>query len=302
MISELAKRLFFAVEPVITNSLRGPKMLERRLSDRRYLTVLMYHSIPEAAPGAGLGYYDIRVPLRDFAEQMDYLDANGYAVIGLEEYIGMAAGNGSLPRDAVAVTFDDGYRDNYTNAFPVLRQHGFTATVFLATDYMDLKHATAFVSEETGISEGPEMLRWEEIGEMSENGITFGSHTMSHKRLDSLTDKDFEYEISRSKGIIEERTGRNVSCFCFPYAFPGGMTSKRFRERSGQALRDSGYRLGVTTAIGRNLPGSDIFFLRRIPVHVGDSLRRFSAKLSGAYDWVAAFQSCIKAVQQRDTG
>ena len=255
----------------------------------------MYHSIPEKLCGGPSSYYDLRITVDAFHRQMKYLNDNGFNVISLDEYLQARMTDSELPSRPVVITFDDGYRDNYTNAYPVLKEFGFKATIFLAVDYIDTGSSADFLSDRVGITRDIQFLSWPQIKEMSENGITFGSHTMSHKRLDLLARENFAYEISKSKDIIEEKTGKEVSSFCFPYAFPGGRKREEFCRLARENLAGAGYKLGVTTTIGRNTPAQDIFFLRRIPVHVNDSLRRFAAKLAGGYDWVRRFQSFAKS-------
>lgn len=290
MLSTLPRRVFFAIEPALTSSLICPALIKQKLSCRSSLAILMYHSVPRGVDNAPHPYLDLRVPSESFSRQMQYLHDKWYNVIGLDEYISIRANGGALPPKTVAITFDDGYRDNYTNAWPVLKKFGFAATIFLAVDYIDKNIRADYLSKNVGIEKDVPFLSWSEIKEMGKEGITFGSHTLSHPRLHQQSEEVLQSEIAESKEMIENNTGEKVSSFCFPYAFPGGKKSAHFRRISRQCLVNNGYKLGVTTTIGRNTTDTDIFFLRRIPVHVNDSIRRFAAKLAGAYDWVRFFQ------------
>ena len=295
MISQLPKKLFFRIEPILTSLMFYPASIKDRLVRQNPLTILMYHSIQEKLCGGPCSYYDLRITVEAFHRQMKYLNDNGFNIISLDEYAQARMTDRVLPPRPVVITFDDGYMDNYTNAYPVLKEFGFKATIFLAVDYINTGSPADFLSERVGITRDIQFLSWPKINEMSENGITFGSHSMSHKKLDLLTEDDFAYEISKSKDIIEEKTGKEVSSFCFPYAFPGGRKREVFCKLAREHLARAGYKLGVTTTIGRNTPAQDIFFLRRVPIHVNDSLRRFAAKLTGGYDWVRTFQSFAKS-------
>lgn len=295
MISQLPKEFFFRIEPMLTSLMFYPASIKNRLVRQNPLPILMYHSIPEELCGGPCSHYDLRITVDAFRQQMKYLKDRAFNVISIDEYLQARMTDSKLPPRPVVITFDDGYRDNYTNAYPVLKEFGFKAEIFLAVDYIDTGSSADFLSDRVGITRDIQFLSWPQIREMSENGITFGSHTMSHKRLDLLAGEDFAYEISKSKDIIEEKTGKEVSSFCFPYAFPGGRKREGFCKLAREHLASAGYKLGVTTTIGRNTSAQDIFFLRRIPIHVNDSLRRFAAKLAGGYDWIRAFQSFAKS-------
>jgi peptidoglycan/xylan/chitin deacetylase (PgdA/CDA1 family) len=109
------------------------------------------------------------------------------------------------------ITFDDGYRDFYTNAFPILQKYHFPATVFLPTD---------FIENETNKLRGKDHLTWSLVAELSASGISFGSHTLSHPQLHDLGRNEIKHELRDSKKSIEDKTGKPVTSFSFPFAFP----------------------------------------------------------------------------------
>jgi len=299
MVTRLLKSTFFALEPVVTNIMRYPARLKQRPGMKAGLSILMYHSIPDKADNIMDPYYDLRVPIDSFTAQMQFLHDNSYNVIDLGQYVRVRAAAEALPAKAVAITFDDGYQDNYSNAWPVLKRFGFPGTVFLAPDLIDRGPRSGFFDQSTGLDNSISFLRWGQVQEMSAGGMSFGSHTMSHPRLDELAEDEFTYEISASKNLIEEKIEKEIECFCFPYAFPGGKKRHSFRAASKRLLENCDYKLGVTTTIGQNGPGDCIFFLKRIPVHANDSVRRFAAKLEGGYNWVRGFQAFSKTLESR---
>jgi peptidoglycan/xylan/chitin deacetylase (PgdA/CDA1 family) len=233
----------------------------------------------------------------------------------------------------VVLTFDDGYLDFYTQAFPVLRQYGFTATVFLPTDYID--------SSKPGLK-GKYHLTWDLVRELSQSGIDFGSHTCSHPQLYELSPAEIESELRKSKETIEfqlkkeqiqnpifetqngnqprgyfaqlassltlkkESTNKplnqstrfpiTVASFCYPYKFPEADSS--FIKALQEILLNLGYVSCATTRIGSvNAPG-DLSCLKRLPINTGDDSAFLAAILSGQYDWLYGIQFVKKFINK----
>jgi|GEM_PF-90729 len=202
----------------------------------------------------------------------------------------------------VVLTFDDGYRDFYTNAFPVLRGYGFTATVFLPTAYIDGKRP--------GLK-GKEHLTWDEVRELSAQNISFGSHTVNHPQLYGLQWAKIEYELSASKQAIESQLSQSASqpvsqsaepttrflvdSFCYPYKFP--EQERTFVSSLGGFLEQTGYCHGTSTRVGSITGNDDVFSLRRLPINSADDIDLFSAKLAGHYDWVSFPQHVLKRIK-----
>ena len=167
-----------------------------------------------------------------FKAQMEFLYRNNYSVIKLEEFISCLTQKREIPRKSVVITFDDGYKNNYTNAFPVLKRYNFPATIFLATDYIGTNEVFPWFNGLCGgdekVKENWIPLSWGEITEMSQDGITFGSHTCSHANIRKMSKKDFEKEIERSKDVIERQINKHINLFSYPFSFP--KYRRRYRD------------------------------------------------------------------------
>jgi peptidoglycan/xylan/chitin deacetylase (PgdA/CDA1 family) len=246
--------------------------------------ILMYHSISKEDSYRS-PYYRTSTPLKVFASHLAFLRRNGYESVPLS---GLADSlkNECLHRKVVVLTFDDGYKDFLTDAFPVLSEYGYSATMFLPT---------AYIGEERKSFRDRECLTWSEVLKLHDAGIEFGSHTVTHPQLSTLSELAIRGELELSKKTIEDNLGKDVTTFAYPFAFP--QADRHFVRMLRNILRDAGYREGVCTAIGMASATSDPFFLERIPVNGSDDPRFFAAKLSGAYNWMGSAQRIRKSLR-----
>ncbi len=261
----------------------------RRLvaEDKRAIPILMYHGVGGREDCSGRhAYFHTTVSVETFATHMEYLYRDGHRIRTLGEAVALLRSDGSPVGKSVVITFDDGYRDFYRDAFPVLNKFGFTATVFLPTGYI-AQNGTGF--------KGRKCMSWPEVRELQEYGISFGSHTVTHPQLRDLDRDAIERELVDSKKAIEDNTGRPADSFAYPYAFP--QADSNFRKVLRDMLDSAGYRNGVCTMVGRATRSSDPFFLERIPVNDADDAAFFAAKLKGAYDWIGWSQSAVKKMR-----
>ncbi len=200
------------------------------------LPVLMYHSVTARSSNA------LEVSAGTFERQMRLLREKRYRVVSFEEAAGMIAAR-EKPGRTVAVTFDDGYENNYTYAFPILSKYRIPATVFL-------------IYSKVGT---PGYLSWDEIMEMQASGlVTFGSHTLSHRPLTEMDDAGRVREIVESKKLLEEKLGRSVQSFSYPV---GNYDATTRREVS-----EAGYTAAAATNPGKKAPDDDRFLIKRLRI------------------------------------
>ena len=245
----------------------------------------MYHSVSRHAEDGVAPYYRLSTSPARFREHMRLLADGGYTVTSLAQAIETTR-LGRSRKPHVVVTFDDGYLDFLTEAWPVLEALSFTATVFLPT---------AFIGRQRLGFKGRECLTWSEVRDLSHRGVSFGSHTVTHPVLHGLPWSEVRSELRESRERIEQALGSRVTTFAYPFAFP--QHDRGFVSRFCEELHEQGYRASVTTAIGRLAPGGDPLRIKRLPVNDSDDPRLLAAKLAGAYDWLGVLQSAWKRVR-----
>jgi peptidoglycan/xylan/chitin deacetylase (PgdA/CDA1 family) len=248
------------------------RFIGRRRSER--VPILNYHSISNNLFGQSHPYHQINTSPGVFSKQMRWLKSQGYQGIHLSEMLdGLASGQDMSNR--LVITFDDGYRDFFTEGFAVMKQCGFTATVFLVTDRIR-KTPMRF--------EGVDYLTWQDVRELHSQGIRFGSRTVTHPDLRSMDPDQIDYELGYSKEVIEQELGDVVESFSYPFPFP--EEDRDFARFIGDSLENQGFKNGVSSIIGRARRSSNRFCLPRIPINSWDTAELLEAKLLGGYDWM----------------
>lgn len=210
-------------------------------------------------------YEKFTVPPWRFARQAGILQLLGYQFLSLDNVASWLKGEQKKAGRPVVLTFDDGYEDLYDHAFPVLRAQQITAVVFLVVE----RQIDAW---NNWGDKGPlNLLSWPKVKEMSDAGIVFGSHTLTHPHLTRCNEKDLRAEVTDSKKIIEDRLGREVRHFCYPYS--------DYDERVEDMVREAGFATACTTQKGAVLAGTDPLRLPRLTVGKRMGLHRFLLRL-----------------------
>ena len=250
------------------------RLLSRPSAPPGTLRILMYHRVAETNDRDIL-----TVTPFSFAQQMAWLSDEGWTVLPLASALACLE-SGSLPPRAVALTFDDGYRDNYDEAYPVLLRFGYSATVFPVTGFVlgESEHRRY-----RGANPPVPYLTVAQIREMKGQGIDFGGHTHTHPLLSTLSIEAATDEILRAKKLLEEWTGEKSTLF----AYPNGVYSRdHFRILDGL-----GYEAAFSVHPGANRAGTLRWILRRTEVSGRDSLGDFIQKMNGGLDlWHGLYQ------------
>ncbi len=223
--------------------------------------VLMYHYVSDPPRGADSVRRDLSVTGPDFEVQLRYLANEGYHAVRLSDLVTYLQCGTTLPAKPIVLSFDDGYKDAYTVAFPLLKKYGFTGTFFIFSKPID--------------EENRDYLSWRDVELMSAAGMEFGSHSYSHPDLRGKPADFLTREIVSSKAAIEAHIQQPVRLFCYP---SGGYDRKVVA-----AVRDAGYWAAVTTQQGIDHPSAALFQLTRIRVRGGEVLEQFDAALNR--DW-----------------
>ena len=232
---------------------------------RTSVRILYYHSISD-------GRMRSSVSPAAFESQMEYLLRNNYRILSLSEVTQYIASCTPFPERSLTITLDDGFQDNYENAFPILRRVGFKATIFLAVSYIGTDRLATLTEAEFI----PRPLAWDQVKEMHQHGIEFGSHTRTHPMLSQISHDEARREIRESKRTIEEALGTPVHFFCYPRG--------DFNDAVKRIVKEEGYLAACTTLPGLNDWTTDLFALRRTYVSRRDTAREFAKKVAGAYD------------------
>jgi peptidoglycan/xylan/chitin deacetylase (PgdA/CDA1 family) len=219
--------------------------------------VLIYHQV-----GAGLGR-QMEVTADDFAYQLQWLTSNR-EVVAFDEAVVRWDQPGS--ERLVALTFDDGYADTFTTAFPLMRQFELPFLVYLATE-----------SIETGVALGPagaaDPLSWDQIVEMLESGLlTVGAHTHRHTDLRDCSPETLEDEMTSSDDLIGRRLGLRPAHFAYPWGY--------WSETAARVI-DQRYETAAIAGTPRPTPTLQRHKVQRYPVQLSDGTRFFEARLRG---------------------
>jgi len=257
--------------------------LKHKSGDNRFHPVLAYHKVTDE-----FEWGITRVKPESFEQQVEYLKEEGFSNIDLEELL-----SGKEKKDKqIAFTFDDGYESVYQNAFPVLKRYGFSATIFLITGYTGKEN-----SWEAGFGRKFKHLSWEQIQEMKESGLQFGSHTVNHPDLTRLHQNSLGYELKKSKEIIEDKLNQEIKFLSYPFG--------RHNQLVRTEAKNAGYKAAftLTSEISENpfAVGRKGVYLFDTPLSIKIKLSRSTgSKFGKGLFWIEDYKSWI--INQFATG
>lgn len=242
---------------------------------RKYdIPVIMYHRIIKENDKKGV--HGIYVLDEVFDKQMKYLKENGYKTITFEDIKnGEWRNRFNRENKWIMLTFDDGYKDNYEIAFPILKKYGFKGTIYLLGEL-------TYNRWDAEKLENPEekfvLMEDNEIMEMQEYGIEFGGHTLTHPMLAKLDLQEARREIFESRDRLNKKLGREMNCFAYPY---GNLS-----EDVKSIVKEAGYKFAVATDSGDISFSEDLFQIRRIAIFPKNNMFSFKRKVSGKYNFI----------------
>jgi peptidoglycan/xylan/chitin deacetylase (PgdA/CDA1 family) len=260
----------------LTNTVSLALGVFSKLSHQNETVILMYHSIDSIDDFHA-------VHPEQFRHQIEYLRKN-YAIVSLNEIVEFVKYGRNLPRKTVAITFDDGLDDFYSNVYPYFREAKFPATIFVTTGYVGKK----FPFGETH----QKMLTWKKIEEMSENNIEIGAHTVTHPDLQHISLAQAKHEILKSKLDIESHINRNVNYFSYPFG--------SYKTEIVNAVKSSGFKAAVGEG-GTIQRTSGIFILNRVQVDSSVSFMFFKVRLTRAVDWLRKLERMSKKILRKSS-
>jgi len=236
--------------------------------------ILAYHRVLPASLARARGV--LAVTVEQFERQIAFFAGRGWRCTTLRQLHEEYLVRGTSTRKVFVVTFDDGYRDNYDYAFPILQKFRIPATIFVVTGRLNSSQDLYFtdVQRPYSVIDADRALTKEQIMEMKAAGVEFGSHTVTHPRLTRLDLSNLEDEVSASRRHLENIVGENVASFCYPY----GDVNRQVID----AVRKEGYTVGVVTPHGPGVPKGP-YTLRRTGVYGSDSPLSFRIKCSSFF-------------------
>ncbi len=234
------------------------KQFNRIKDSQNNFRTLMYHSIvPDEISNRNKNMWELQLSL--FKDHIKFIEEKNFKIYKSDELIN------KIPKKGICITFDDGYRDNYELALPVLIQKNIPFTIFIITNYIK-NNKKGYLNES--------MLR-----EISNNSlVTIGSHSKNHYDLTKLSEKDLEDELNNSKLYLEDLIGKEVVSMSYPYG--------KYNDRVKFKVKKNGYKLAFTSNFNKNFDKQNKNNLSRNEIWNTDNLKVFSEKLNGDWDWL----------------
>jgi peptidoglycan/xylan/chitin deacetylase (PgdA/CDA1 family) len=223
-----------------TTDSHQPTLTEKR---RAKVPILVYHHVSQSAPEGSPGRRRLTVTAEIFAEQMQYLQDNGYHVITFSDLADYFEQGRELPTLPVIISFDDGWETPFEYALPSLEKYHYPATFFVVTDYIGR----------------PGFFSWPQLQTLLTDGMTIGSHSRSHPRLNKIIDSaELWDQIYNSKIILETQLETPVQEFAYPYG--------SYNAKAVEVVKSAGYRAGRGCCSGIAHTSVDVFKLKAVMV------------------------------------
>lgn len=219
--------------------------------NKKGVPVIFYHSIEASKDN------ELKMSKEKFRKEMQYLKDNKYTTLTLDEFYDYIKNNKSIPENSILITFDDGYVDNYTNAYPVLKEFGFNATIFVITDMIGNHY---------------DYLTRDQIKEMSQNGIDIASHTAGHENLLEISKKNQVETLKKSKEVLEDITGKKIEYVAYPFG--------DFNDITIEATKEVGYKMAFSTIRGWSDGNDDSYKIKRVYISAFISDEDFKSRVS----------------------
>ena len=221
----------------------------------------MYHSISEHVGKEKHNKW--RVKPKDFEKQMNWFYKNNWKSFTISELVKLD----EIPKKSFVVTFDDGFEDNFLNAFPILKKYNFKATIYLVpnekTNQWEVKNTSVLSN----------LLNNEQILQMQNSGlIEFGSHTLSHVNLSTINDEQLLNELKKSKEEVEKITNQECEAFAYPYG--------KFDDNIVNSVKRVGYKNATVVKRGLFKKDDDVFTIKRVGILGTESFFDFLLKIS----------------------
>jgi peptidoglycan/xylan/chitin deacetylase (PgdA/CDA1 family) len=235
------------------------KQINRAKNNQNNFRTLMYHSIvPDETSNINNNMWELRLSL--FKDQIKFVKENkNFKIYKSGELLN------KIPKNGLSITFDDGYKNNYEFASPILIEKNIPFTIFIITDYIK-NNKKGYLNEN--------MLK-----ALSNNSlVTIGSHSKNHYDLTKLSEKNLEDELSYSKLYLEDLIGKEVNSMSYPYG--------KYNDRIKNKVKKIGYKLAFTSDFNKNFDEQNKTNLSRNEIWNTDTIEVFNEKLNGDWDWL----------------
>ena len=229
-----------------------------------HLTILLYHGVTNSSPHPIRNYSGKHINNNLFEKQIKFISEN-YNILSMDEVASHIKQGTVWPKDSVAVTFDDGFEDNFQKAAPLLLELGIPFCIFVVTDFINFGKK-GYMDKSMLIDLARHPL------------VTIGSHTKSHPRLVECSHERVREELHGSKKYLEDLLSTEIKFFSYPHG--------SFNEKIKNQVIDAGYKLGFTSRFDVHTSCHDKYLINRNEIWGQDNLQTFTMKINGSYDWL----------------